>query len=122
MKIANLYVDATPTSIAYVVRHDGLEYYNCHKLEPKLTVNEAEYQALIEGLEYCLIEKYDLLHIFSDSEIVVKQVLGHYKVRKNLIPYHREVTQLLFNFGLGTTIEHISGKENPADIYSRSCL
>ena len=51
MKIANLYVDATPTSIAYVVRHDGLVYYNCHKLEPKLTVNEAEYQALIEGLE-----------------------------------------------------------------------
>ena len=117
MKLAKLYVDATPKSIAYVV-DAGNTYYECHTIE-KHTTNEAEYMALIEGLEYCIIEGYDLLQIFSDSEIVVKQILGHYKVRNNLIPFHRKATELIAHFGIGTSITHIPGTENPADYFSR---
>jgi len=121
MKSAKLYVDATPKSIAYVV-DSGNTYYQCRKLEPALTTNEAEYQALIEGLEYCILEKYDLLQIFSDSEIVVKQVLGYYKTRGNLIPFRNRVRELLANFGIATSITHIPGTENPADYFSRKGL
>ena len=121
MRPAKLYVDATPKSIAYLI-DAGNTYYQCRKLDGKFTTNEAEYQALIEGLKFCILEGYDLLYIFSDSEIVVKQILGHYRVRKNLIPFHKQATELLAHFGIGTTITHIPGTENPADYFSREVL
>jgi ribonuclease HI len=111
-----VYIDATPGSIAYIVNDD---YYYSHVLEPKLTVNEAEYQTLIEALEYCLLEGYDHLKIYSDSEVVVKQVLGEYQVRNNLIPFHQRATELLSQCTIGTTISWIPGHRNPADFYSR---
>jgi len=121
MKAGSLYVDATPGSIAYVTEHNGIQQYNCHILNPKLTTNEAEYQSLIEGLEYCLIEGYDILEIYSDSEIVVKQILKKYRTRRNLIPFNTKALELLHQF-YDWNIQHIKGTENPADFYSRKGL
>jgi ribonuclease HI len=45
------------------------------------TNNEAEYQALIRGLKAAEDLGIKSLQIFSDSELVVKQVRGEYKVR-----------------------------------------
>jgi ribonuclease HI len=45
------------------------------------TNNEAEYQALIRGLEAAGELGLKSLRIFSDSELVVKQLRGEYKVR-----------------------------------------
>ena len=45
------------------------------------TNNEAEYQALIKGLEAAGELDLRRLRIFSDSELVVKQLRGEYQVR-----------------------------------------
>jgi ribonuclease HI len=47
------------------------------------TNNFAEYQALIGALEYALANRHKALKVISDSELLVKQVKGIYKV-KNL--------------------------------------
>ncbi len=46
------------------------------------TSNEAEYRALIGGLEACI--KYGLkrIHIIGDSQLIIQQVLGGFKVNK----------------------------------------
>jgi ribonuclease HI len=62
----------------------------------KATNNEAEYQALIAGLEAA--EKLELsrLRIFLDSELVVKQLQGEYRVRNpRLQPLFDEVASRL---------------------------
>ena len=45
------------------------------------TNNQAEYKAIIKALE--LAKKFDgkMLHLFSDSELVIKQLKGLYKVK-----------------------------------------
>jgi len=51
------------------------------------TNNEAEYQALLAGLEWAIREGITDLTVFTDSELVVKQVSGKYKVKHpNLKP------------------------------------
>jgi ribonuclease HI len=46
------------------------------------TNNVAEYKALLAGLEKALELGVDELEIVSDSELLVKQMRGEYKVRK----------------------------------------
>jgi len=51
------------------------------------TNNEAEYQALLAGLDWALKEGIADLTVFTDSELVVQQVSGKYKVKHpNLKP------------------------------------
>jgi ribonuclease H / adenosylcobalamin/alpha-ribazole phosphatase len=46
------------------------------------TNNVAEYRALVAGLEKALELGVDDLEVVSDSELLVKQMRGEYKVRK----------------------------------------
>jgi ribonuclease HI len=56
----------------------GLSEYLGHQ-----TNNVAEYQGLIATLEYAVANKHKALKLISDSELLVKQIKGIYKV-KNL--------------------------------------
>ncbi|PKU60201.1 hypothetical protein MA16_Dca027824 [Dendrobium catenatum] len=63
--------------------------------EPR-TNNEAEYEALIAGLEIAIDIKIQNLQIFGDSQLVINQVLGTYKICKvELAHYHRRTLELL---------------------------
>ena len=43
--------------------------------------NVAEYAALLEALHYALDLKANALHVFSDSQVVVRQMKGEYACR-----------------------------------------
>ncbi|PKU59281.1 hypothetical protein MA16_Dca026644 [Dendrobium catenatum] len=63
--------------------------------EPR-TNNEAEYEALIVGLEIAIDVRIQNLRIFGDSQLVINQVLGVYKICKlELAHYHRRTLELL---------------------------
>lgn len=65
----------------------------------KTTNNVAEYTALIKGLQEALKHKVQEIDIFSDSELLVRQINGVYKVRnKKLIPLYEKVKEILSNF------------------------
>ena len=49
------------------------------------TNNVAEYSALIAGLEAALTRGVDNLEVVSDSELVVKQMRGEYKVKNEAL-------------------------------------
>jgi len=40
--------------------------------------NVAEYAALMEALQYAVSQKAQKLHVYSDSQVVVKQMTGEY--------------------------------------------
>lgn len=78
----------------------------------KTTNNVAEYKALIKGLEEVLKLKAQEVDIFSDSELLVMQINGVYKVRnKKLLPLYSQVKELLSKFK-GYQIFHIYRDEN----------
>ncbi len=47
----------------------------------KATNNQAEYEALILGLEHAKKLGADKIEVRADSELVIKQMLGEYRVR-----------------------------------------
>ena len=45
--------------------------------------NEAEYAALITGLEWCVSNAIQRLNVFGDSILIVKQVQGIWSCKSN---------------------------------------
>lgn len=66
---------------AWVVYDGDQEVLHGSKYLGMTTNNDAEYQGLIEGLESCIRIGIKNLECYSDSELMVKQVNGIYKVR-----------------------------------------
>jgi ribonuclease HI len=63
------------------------------------TNNVAEYSGLLEALETAAKERADDVEIISDSELLVKQMLGEYRVKHpNLIPMHRQARSIASRF------------------------
>lgn len=103
-----LQVDGTPgtqrrgvAGIGIVVRTArGHIVTSCCRRAPAMTNNEAEYQALIAGLEL-MLQHYPGLPVrcLSDSRIVVEQVLGRSAVRAAALqPLHQRATALIRRF------------------------
>jgi len=76
------------------------------------TNNEAEYKALLCGLSRCGEFGRGRLKIHLDSELVVKQILGQYRVKHpNLIPLFNQTRQRLSQFA-SYTIIHVRREKN----------
>jgi ribonuclease HI len=77
------------------------------------TNNEAEYQALIDGLKAVAHWDPDRLEIYLDSKLVVEQVNGAYRVKKaELQPLYNEVKHLLGGFRDTPDIKHVERENN----------
>lgn len=87
------------------------------------TNNQAEYRAVIAALEEAIKLGVTHVKLNSDSELVVKQINGRYRVKKAALkPLHQKVRQLL---GLleGFAITHIPREQNvEADSLANSAL
>ena len=78
----------------------------------RATNNEAEYQAAIAGLEEALELGGGGLDLRMDSELVIRQLLGEYKVRNvRLRPYYLRLVDLLGEFW-PVSIEHVPRARN----------
>ena len=76
------------------------------------TNNVAEYRALLAALEWAQDRGQSRLHIRSDSLILVKQMLGNYKVKNpGLQPLHAKARLLAHAIGR-VTFEHVRRESN----------
>ena len=76
------------------------------------TNNEAEYQALIAALEKAINLGVKEVELNSDSELVVKQLKGRYRVKKAALkPLHQKMRQLLDSLE-DFTVTHIPREQN----------
>ena len=70
------------SAIGVVIEDDqGMRLRTFHRFIGTRTNNEAEYQALIDGLKAVAEWEPDRLEIFLDSKLVVEQVKGAYRVK-----------------------------------------
>jgi len=73
--------------------------------------NVAEYVALLEALQHAVSVKARTLHVFSDSEIVVKQMTGQYACRSPRL-YSLNWTCRKLARSLDFSIVHIRREQN----------
>jgi ribonuclease HI len=76
------------------------------------TNNVAEYRALIAALEWARRHQHHELHVRSDSQLLVQQMLGNYKVKHpGLQPLHARARMLAHELGR-VTFEHVRREKN----------
>jgi len=73
--------------------------------------NVAEYVALMEALQCALSLRAKRLHVFSDSQVVVKQMTGEYKCQSSLL-YSLHWTCRKLARSLEFSISHVGRERN----------
>jgi ribonuclease HI len=73
--------------------------------------NVAEYVALMEALQCALSLNATRLHVYSDSQVVVKQMMGEYECRSSRL-YSLNWTCRKLARSLGFSISHIPREDN----------
>ncbi|HZL06878.1 MAG TPA: ribonuclease HI family protein [Coriobacteriia bacterium] len=119
MKRATLYTDGGargnpgPAGIGFVlVSEAGDELAAAGRYLGETTNNVAEYEALLAGLCAARAVGADELLVRADSELVVKQMRGEYRVKHpNLKPLFVRAQELVRGFAL-VRFEHVRRAEN----------
>ncbi|MCB0863842.1 MAG: ribonuclease HI family protein [Solirubrobacterales bacterium] len=102
-----------PAAIGIVIRDgEGNVLADLGETIGEVSNNVAEYQALIRGIEMAIDRGGDELDIRGDSELVVKQMLGQYKVKHpDMKPLNARANELLSGVG-SWTITHVRREQN----------
>ncbi len=91
--LITLYIDGAsrgnpgPASVGCVIKRDDKTVEEHGYYLGKKTNNQAEYAALLIGLHFVskIIQHQDELLVISDSELLVKQLNGHYRVKDPIL-------------------------------------
>jgi hypothetical protein len=67
-------------------------------IQSTVTNNQAEYEALLRGLQYLKEAKAISVEIYGDSELVIKQFNGQYECRSDILSYYEEFREILKSF------------------------
>jgi ribonuclease HI len=102
-----------PAAIGIVVEDDtGRSVYESSRTIGVRTNNEAEYLAFLAALQYLKESRVTEADFYLDSELVVRQLLGQYRVKEpRLQSLHAQATMLL-NAVPHRTIRHIPRARN----------
>jgi ribonuclease HI len=100
---------------AYVIARDGHDDIEEADTLGRMTNNQAEYTALVRALEHALEELGDGYRVVahSDSELMVKQFNGEYRVKnEELRPLFDEARALANRFKGGVRLVHVRRHQN----------
>jgi ribonuclease HI len=97
---------------AVLIKTDGTVVARCGKFLGSQTNNYAEYVGLLIGLETALRLGANEIEIRADSELLVRQMLGIYKVKNaGLKELHQKAKDLLKKFRK-VKLEHVPREQN----------
>ncbi len=128
MKEATIYTDGASSGNPGDAGIGVLIFFNARMYEisryiGKTTNNEAEYQSLISALRKAQELKADSIEVFMDSQLVVRQVKGIYKVKKKHLQKLFEEAKSLLNSFENYKIKHISRDNNKrADSLAKAAI
>ena len=103
-----------PAAYGFLIYENNEELYSEGKKLGTTTNNVAEYKAIIEGLRRAK-DLSDSVQVFSDSELIVKQLNGEYKVKKeHLKALYIQVKQLESHSGFTTSGSRLEREKGDA--------
>ena len=100
-----------PSGIGVVIQDPGGEKIRISKWIGHQDNNVAEYVALLEALQHALSLNAKVLRVFSDSEVVVRQMTGEYACRSPRL-YSLHWTCRKLARALDFSISHIAREHN----------
>ena len=100
-----------PSGIGVVIQHADGGQIRIARWIGQHDNNVAEYAALLEALQYAVKLRASALHVYSDSEVVVRQMKGEYACRSPRLYSLHWVCQKLAR-SLDFSIAHVRREEN----------
>ena len=103
-----------PAALGVVIEDDqGMRLRTFHRYLGTATNNQAEYQALIDGLKAVEAWKPDRLEVYLDSKLVVEQISGRWRVKEpDLQALHKVAGDLLSRYDDRVEIKHVPRELN----------
>jgi ribonuclease HI len=99
---------------AVIVASDGQVIAELGRYLGEQTNNVAEYEGLLLGLRHALKHGATEVEVLADSQLLIRQLSGVYRVRNaGLIPLFEEAKRLLRNFKK-VELRHIPREQNGA--------
>jgi phosphoribosylglycinamide formyltransferase-1 len=113
-----------PAAAAYVLNSaSGIQLEAKAFFLGQTTNNVAEYTSLIKALEAAALIGSEQLSVFSDSELLVKQINGQYRVKSEQIrPFYQQAVCLLEKFKSWKVQHVIRDKNKQADTLVNEAL
>lgn len=118
MKRATLHTDGGargnpgPAGIGYVLRVKDSEAVFHGEYIGETTNNQAEYTALLAGMKRAQEAEVENLECFLDSELIVRQLQGDYRVKNHgLKPLFKEAQELANKF-TDVSFSHVPREKN----------
>ncbi len=118
MKEASLYCDGGargnpgPAAAGAVLQHEGKLLDEQGRFLGRATNNVAEYQGVLLGLQMAKAHGIETLHIRLDSELIVKQLLGLYKVKHPVLKPLWESVKVSLTHFKAWDIAHVPRAQN----------
>ena len=101
-----------PAACGVLIRHEGEDLLERAECLGRATNNVAEYRGLLLGLKLAGDLGATHVDVFSDSELLVRQIRGEYKVKApHLRPLFKEAKSALQSFE-GFSIGHVPREQN----------
>lgn len=101
-----------PAGAGFVIEVDGEVVCSGGRFLGECTNNVAEYEALIWGLENVRRLGFEKVTVFADSELLVKQINGQYRVKnEGLKPLFLKALALLRAFS-AFQVRHVRREQN----------
>lgn len=117
-----LYIDGAAdlhsktAGIGGVIYRNKDELFSFSEYLDDATNNEAEYTALIRGIEHLIALSQFSVQIYSDSELVVKQINGEYRVKNQRMQnLYQQAMQLLNKLDQYSVTHILRDKNTVAD-------
>ena len=102
-----------PAAYAFVLRQTGSADVEVAATMGKATNNVAEYTALVKALEHARKVGIDAVEIYSDSELLVKQMKGQYRVKNADLKTLYDAADKLRKQFQKVNLTHVRRADNP---------
>lgn len=105
-----------PAAIGFLIHEGEKCLYKQGEAIGVATNNVAEYTALIRAFSYIIGHfkgQVKQIHVIADSELMIRQVNGIYKVKHpDIKPLHMQVKMLEMQLGVPTSYTHVLREKN----------
>jgi ribonuclease HI len=113
-----------PAGYGVVIKdHAGKKLASLNEYLGLQTNNFAEYQGLIAALEWAIEHRHKALKVISDSELMVKQMKGQYKVKSpGLVDLYHRAKELIGKLDWFSIQHVLRGENREADALANAAM
>ena len=95
-----------------IISSRGASFEFAYTIKPYATNNQAEYEAVLKGLQFFKAVEADVVEIMGDSLLVISQLVGEYECKNDvLVIYNEKFRELMNSFRL-VILKHVSREQN----------